>query len=122
MKRGCAWLICLLVLCGCSAKGVYGMNSADINAKQGDTFTVELKENQSKGSRWLCYIDDTSILTIDSDRYVESMSDKPGEADGRRVLVFRTKKKGDTSIMLVCQLAHQGGASDERIYFWVHVF
>ena len=127
MKRVAVLMVVMVVLasvltaCG-GTSAVYDKGDADIEAKTGETFTIELEENPTTGYQWTIAVSDESVVALDKDEYVPN--DKSGEvagSGGTRVLTFKALKAGTATISMVYERNWEPNPDDEKVQFNVTV-
>ncbi|PIV55208.1 MAG: hypothetical protein COS15_04040, partial [Caldiserica bacterium CG02_land_8_20_14_3_00_36_38] len=80
---------------------IYPRNSVSINSvsiKADEIYTINLEENPTTGYTWHWNIANTSIVNIESEKFVAPSSNLPG-APGSHVWIVKGLKPGKTEIV-----------------------
>jgi inhibitor of cysteine peptidase len=71
----------------CTGCPVYGDGTTSISARAGDEFVIELESNASTGYQWTATSSDETVVSEQSDEYVQPSTDALG-APGSQRFVF----------------------------------
>jgi len=93
----------------------HSMNNIDLSV--GDTVTIDLCSNPTTGFQWEENpdISDSSVLKQTSHEFIPPGTDVPGQA-GREVWVFKTLKKGESTVIFEYSQPWEGGMKNEWTY------
>ena len=93
----------------------HSMNQIDLGV--GDTVTIDLCSNPTTGFQWKENpgISNASVLEQTSHEFVPLGTDVPGQA-GREVWVFKTLKKGESTVSFEYSQPWDGGMKNEWTY------
>ncbi|MDR1790234.1 MAG: protease inhibitor I42 family protein [Propionibacteriaceae bacterium] len=105
----------VVMLAGCSGGvRVLGENETDVTAKVGESFSLNLAENQTTGYSWATTISDESVVKLSDDQYVtdENPDGKVG-VGGTRTLTFTALAAGTATITLSYERSFEADSATE---------
>lgn len=115
------WILpCLLALSVCGCAGL--KKGEEILLKQGETYTIYLKENPTTGYRWAVYLLDLRVVSIAENTYIPPDTDLSGAPGIRKVVVRgETPGRGELELHNVRSWENNRKPEDKRLYvFKVH--
>lgn len=104
----------------CRGCPVYGETDTAITAKAGNEFVIELESNSTTGYQWTARSSDETVVSEQSNEYVQPSSDALG-APGKQRFVFLASQAGTAAVTLYYSRSFEDGADAREVAYTVTV-